>query len=245
LWETKVTPQQSIALTIYPGAPTTLGQAQAKLKQSPIGYRMKSHQLDLQKLLGSSASESLYEYAVFVHSVWYLPSAEELQPMLAALRGRTRHPLIAEYSLDIRGDNAALLHVLAAIPQAEFNSRDGTLDRSDNIQSIVSPQIIRALALKAGWELQKEDVVEPPADQEDARWEVNRACSENYRVRSRATGGASRQGFAEVLLLAVEESTRAHGPSPKFRTMPTWLGSWVWMPLSSRLLKLVNVPRVT
>ncbi|KAF4769623.1 hypothetical protein HAV15_012078 [Penicillium sp. str.  len=209
------------------GAPMTLGETQDKLKQNPIGDRMTFHQSTLEEFLNSSVSEQVYDYTVFVHSVWYLPSADALLPMLAALRGRTKHLLISEYSLDVRGDIAVLPHLLAAISQAEFNSRDNALDRDDNVQSIISPQMICAVAQKAGWELQKEDTVESPEGQEDARWEVHRVLSEEYGLRSGSSGDASRQGFASALIHAVAESKRALGPSPKLRTLPTWLGSWV------------------
>lgn len=223
--EQKAIPHNKL-LIIQAGSPMTLGQAQDKLKQSAVGNRITFHQSDLERFLDSSTSEPLYDYAVFAHSIWYLPSAEALTPMLVALRGRTKHLRIAEYSTDIQGDIAALPHLLAAISQAEFNSRDNDLDRHDNIQSIITPQKIRELALEAGWVLEKEDVIRSPEDQEDAGWEVGRVLSEGYRVRSRSSGGASRQEFADALISAVEESKRALGPSPKLRTLPTWLGSW-------------------
>ncbi|KAJ5404828.1 hypothetical protein N7465_006112 [Penicillium sp. CMV-2018d] len=209
------------------GAPMTLGETQEKLKQNPIGDRMTFYQSTLEEFLDSSVSEQVYDYAVFVHSVWYLPSADALLPILAALRGRTKHLLISEYSLDVRGDIAALPHLLAAISQAEFNSRVGALDRDDNVQAIISPPMICAVAQKAGWELQKEDIVESPEGLEDGRWEVHRVLSEEYTLRSGSSGDASRQGFASALIHAVAESRRALGPSPKLRTLPTWLGSWV------------------
>ncbi|CAI7630396.1 unnamed protein product [Penicillium glandicola] len=209
------------------GAPMTLGEAQNRLKQTPIGDRMTFCQSNLQEFLDSSASAEVYDYAIFVHSIWYLPSADALQPMLAALRGRTKQLLIAEYSLDVHGDIAVLPHLLAAISQAEFNSRGNALDRNDNIQSIISPRMISALAQKAGWEFQKEDIIESHEGQEDARWEVHRVLSKEYGLRSESSGDASRQGFANSLVHAVAESTRAIGPSPNLRTLPTWLGSWV------------------
>ncbi|CAI7636270.1 unnamed protein product [Penicillium viridicatum] len=209
------------------GAPMTLGETQEKLKQNPIGDRMTFYQSTLEEFLDSSVSEQVYDYAIFVHSVWYLPSADALLPMLAALRGRTKHLLISEYSLDVRGDIAALPHLLAAISQAEFNSRGSALDRDDNVQAIISPPMICAVAQKAGWELQKEDIVESPEGLEDGRWEVHRVLSEEYTLRSGSSGDASRQGFASALIHAVAESNRALGPSPKLRTLPTWLGSWV------------------
>ncbi|KAJ5176924.1 uncharacterized protein N7482_002801 [Penicillium canariense] len=208
------------------GAPITLGQAQDKLKQSAIGDRITFHRSDLEGFLDSSASEPLYDFAVFARSTWYFPSAEALTPILVALRGRTKHLCIAEYATDIQGDIAALPHLLAAISQAEFNSRDNNLDRDDNIQSIITPQKIRELTLEAGWVLKKEDVIRSPEDQEDARWEVGRVLSEGYRVRSRSYGGASRQEYADALISAIEESKRALGPNPKLRTLPTWLGLW-------------------
>ncbi|KAJ5158041.1 uncharacterized protein N7500_007692 [Penicillium coprophilum] len=209
------------------GTPLTLGEAQDKLRQTPIGDRMTFYQSNLQDFLDSGASEQVYDYAMLVHSVWYFPSVDVLQQMLAALRGRTKCLLIAEYSLDIRGDNAALPHLLAAISQAEFNSRSNILDRDDNIQSIISQQTICALAKTAGWELQKEEIVESPKGQEDAEWEVRRVLSEEYSIRSESHGDASRQNFANALIDAVAQSTRVIGPNPKLRTLSTWLGSWV------------------
>ncbi|KAJ5516101.1 hypothetical protein N7527_007661 [Penicillium freii] len=209
------------------GAPMTLGETQEKLKQNPIGDRMTFYQSTLEEFLDSSVSEQVYDYAIFVHSVWYLPSADALLSMLAALRGRTKHLLISEYSLDVRGDIAALPHLLAAISQAEFNSRGSALDRGDNVQAIISPPMICAVAQKAGWELQKEDIVESPEGLEDGRWEVHRVLSEEYTLRSGSSEDASRQGFASALIHAVAESNRALGPSQKLRTLPTWLGSWV------------------
>ncbi|KAJ5382217.1 hypothetical protein N7517_000128 [Penicillium concentricum] len=209
------------------GAPMTLGEAQEKLKQTSIGDRMTFYESNLQQFLDSSASEQVYDYAMFVHSVWYLPSADVLQQMLAALRGRAKHLLIAEYSLDIRGNIAALPHLLAAISQAEFNSRGNTLNLDDNIQSIISQQMICALAQKEGWVLQKEDIVESPEGQEDARWEVHRVLSEGYSLRSESSGDSGRQDFAKALIDAVSQSTRVIGPNPKLRTLSTWLGSWV------------------
>ncbi|KAJ6020461.1 hypothetical protein N7540_005965 [Penicillium herquei] len=209
------------------GAPMNLGQAQDKLKQCPIGDRITFHQSNLEAFLASSASESVYDYAVFAHSIWYLPSTEVLREMLAALRGRTKHLLIAEYSLDIRGDITALPHMLAAISQAEFNSRDAALDRNDNIQSIMSPQTITQLASQTGWILQKEDIIESPEGKEDGKWEVSRVLSKSYRVRSESSGDAPRQAFANSLIFAVQDSMRAFGTGQAPRTLPTWIGSWV------------------
>ncbi|KAJ5724236.1 hypothetical protein N7488_002271 [Penicillium malachiteum] len=209
------------------GAPMTLGEAQARLKQSPIGDRISFHESNLEGFLASSASETQYEYAVFVHSIWYLPSEEVLRKMLAALRGRTKHLLIAEYSLDIRGDTNSLPHMLAAISQAEFNSRDAAISRDDNIQSIMSPQTITQLASQVGWALQTEDIVESPEGLEDGAWEVSRVLSKKYRDRSGSSGDAQRHGFANSLIFAVEESMRALGPSQIPRTLPTWVGSWI------------------
>ncbi|KAJ5937597.1 hypothetical protein N7454_003939 [Penicillium verhagenii] len=209
------------------GAPMTLGEAQDRLKQTEIGDRITFHQSDVESFLKSSDSEPLYDYAVFARSTWYLPSAEALTPLLVALRGRVKYLRIAEYSTDIQGDIAALPHLLAAISQAEYNSRDGNLDRDDNIQSIISPQKFREVAAEAGWTFEREDVIKSPEDQEDGKWEVSRVLSQAYRVRSRGSGGGSRQEYADALINAVEESKRALGPNPKFRTLPTWLGSWV------------------
>ena len=205
----------------------TLGEAQAKMKQCPIGDRITFHESNLKEFLESSTSAQLYDYAVFAHSIWYLPSVEVLGEMLAALRGRAKHLLIAEYSLDIRGDVAALPHMLAAISQAEFNSRGADLDRHDNIQSIISPQTITQWASQTGWTLQSEDILESPEKKEDGKWEVSRVLSKEYRTRSESSGETPRQSFANSLIFAVEDSMRALGPGQVPRTLPTWIGSWM------------------
>ncbi|GAM34829.1 hypothetical protein TCE0_015r02666 [Talaromyces pinophilus] len=212
------------------GAPVTLGEAQSKLKSTPYGYRITFHQSNLQDFLDSGVSEPLYDYAIFMHSIWYLPSVETLQSMLLSLRGRAKHLLIAEYVLDIRGDIAALPHMIAAISQAEFNSRyEHSSGREDNIQSIISPKMMRTAALQAGWELQREEITEAVEDLEDGRWEVGRVLSKRYLDRLEAESGASkrRQEFANALIEAVEVNRRAPRPQVKVKTLPTWQGSWM------------------
>lgn len=208
----------------------TLGEAQSKLKSSPYGNRITFHQTNLQDFLDSEASETLYDYAIFMRSIWYLPSVETLQSMLLSLRGRAKQLFIAEYVLDIRGDIAALPHMIAAISQAEFNSRDEySSGREDNIQSIISPKMMRTAALETGWELQREEITEAVEDLEDGRWEVGRVLSKRYLDRLESESGANkrRQEFANALIEAVEVNRCALGAQVKVKTLPTWQGSWV------------------
>jgi hypothetical protein len=205
-----------------------LGEAQLQLKNSPYGNRITFHQAELQDFLESGNSEPLYDYAIFVHSVWYLSSVETLQSMLLALRGRAKQLLIAEYVLDIRGDVASLPHMIAAISQAEFNSRDEhSSGREDNIQSIISPKMIRTVGLHAGWELQREETTEATEALEDGRWEVGRVLSKKYLERSESCVSKRRQDFANALIEAVEVSRSVLGPQLKVKTLPTWQCSWV------------------
>ena len=212
----------------------TLGEAQSQLKAGPYGNRITFHQTTLQDFLNSGASEPLYDYAIFMHSIWYLPTVETLQSMLRSLRGRAKQLLLAEYVLDIRGDITALPHMIAAISQAEFNSRNDlehSAGRDDNIQSIISPEMIRTAALQAGWEhLQKEEITDAAEGLEDGGWEVGRVLSKKYRERLEAESGPSgesRQEFARALIEAVEVNRRALGAQGKVKTLPTWQCSWV------------------
>lgn len=206
----------------------TLGEAQAQLKSTSYGSRITFHQTNLQDFLNSGASEPLYDYAIFMHSIWYLPTIESLQSMLSSLRGRAKHLLIAEYVLDIRGDIATLPHMIAAISQAEFNSRDEVSSgREDNIQSIISPKMMRTAALQAGWEFQREETTEASEDLEDGRWEVGRVLSKKYLERLESQSGASgkrRQEFANALIEAVEVN---RSQQLKVKTLPTWQCTWV------------------
>lgn len=209
------------------GAPMTLGEAQSQLKSSPYGNQITFHQTNLQDFLDSGPSEPLYDYAIFMHSIWYLPTVEALQSMLLSLRGRAKRLLIAEYVLDIRGDISALPHLIAAISQAEFNSRDEhSSGRDDNIQSIISPKMMRAAALHAGWEFQREETTEATEGLEDGRWEVSRVLSKGYLERLESQSGVSgkrRQEFANALIEAVEVTRPRR---LKVKTLPTWQCSW-------------------
>ncbi|KAE8554161.1 hypothetical protein EYB25_002699 [Talaromyces marneffei] len=210
------------------GAPMTLGEAQLQLKSSVYGNRITFHQAELKDFRDSGASESLYDYAIFVHSVWYLSSVETLQSIMMSLCGRAKQLLVAEYVLDIRGEIAALPHLIAAISQAEFNSRDGhsSSGGEDNIQSIISPKMICTAALNGGWELQREETTEATDALEDGRWEVGRVLSKRYLERSESFATKRRQEFANALIEAVEVSRRVLGPQLKVKTLPTWQCSW-------------------
>ncbi|KAL2008716.1 hypothetical protein VTN00DRAFT_6910 [Thermoascus crustaceus] len=119
--------------------------------------------------------------------------------------GRVKKVLIAGYSLDARGDRALMPHVLAALSQAELNSRiqAPSLTDGSNIRSLTTPSHIRELAEKAGWRLTEEDGVHHPPELPDGKWEVEVVLSEEYAGRISSEPDERRRRFAESLVGAV------------------------------------------
>ncbi|OAA60336.1 hypothetical protein SPI_05460 [Niveomyces insectorum RCEF 264] len=210
------------------GSPMTLGEAQAKLKAGPLGSRITFQQSTLQAFLASDAAAPVYDYAVFCRCLWYFPSPDSLLPLFAALRGRARKLLVAQYTLDTRGDLAALPHLLAALSQGALNcgAYHPASDIHDNVQCVITPSMIRDAARKEGWQLEIEEIVEAALEVEDAQWEVDNVLSERYIARVNGQEDVSRQDYGRAILEALETAKSGLGPASSLRTLPSWLGTW-------------------
>lgn len=193
-----------------------------------MGGRINFVQAELESFLNSQAPNESYDYAVFVHCIWYLSTPTILGKMLAALRTRAKKVIIAEYSLDIQGDLAALPHLLAALSQAELNSRKQALSLKEqgNISSLATPRIIRDLAASTGWQLQHENIVPHSDALQDGKWEVGFVLSDDYQKQVKTESDERYRLLAEAMIDVVRTSTNALGPQARPKTMPTWVSLW-------------------
>ncbi|KAH8694010.1 S-adenosyl-L-methionine-dependent methyltransferase [Talaromyces proteolyticus] len=205
------------------GDPFTVAQVHANLKSSALGPRITFEQATLQEHLESNP-DTQYDYAIFTHCLWYFGSPEELNPMLASLRGRAKRLLIAEFSLDARGDRTTVPHLLATLAQGEESSRVAGVNYDSNIRSLHTPISIKKAASEAGWVLDKESYVDNPPEALDGRREVQAVLSKEYEKGIACEPDEIRRRFAEALVEALKAAIDSLGPGEEVRTMSSWLG---------------------
>lgn len=161
-----------------------------------------------------------------MHCLWYFESTDSLRPMLTSLRGRARELLIAEFSLNVRGDMTTLPHLLAALSQAEMSSRVARGIQESNTLSLYSPRSIKKAASQAGWRAQRESYVDNHPDALDGKRDVDDVLSEEWRMAIAIEPDEGRRRLAEVMVESVQTAVDSLGFGEKVRTMSSWLGSF-------------------
>ncbi|PNP85427.1 hypothetical protein FNYG_01256 [Fusarium nygamai] len=158
------------------GAPYTLGQAQEHIAQGALGGRVKFWQAQLEDFLEETGGKK-WDYAVFVHCLWYLDAPETLARMLKALRGRVDRVCIAEYGMKASGP-AAVPHLLAALTRATFEAQRP--ESEANIRCLLSPSDIKKIAGESGWKIERETEIVPHEGLQDGGWEVGDVQSKSF-----------------------------------------------------------------
>lgn len=203
-----------------PGAPFTLGQAQAHLRASPVGHRITFVQSDPVAFLRSTTEH--YTTAVLAQCSWYFASPKVFSDILVALLSRADRVCISEYALTA-SDYRATPHVLAAFAQAALECRKP--ESTSNVRTVLSPERLRKAAVAAGWTVKAETVVQPPQGMLDGQWEVSWVTSQAFEEevdkyveneREKAVVVAARDSVC-----AASELVKANGDS--VRTMDVWV----------------------
>ncbi|KAF5552667.1 SAM-dependent methyltransferase [Fusarium mexicanum] len=158
------------------GAPYTLGQAQQHIAKGALGGRVKFWPAQLEDFLRETGDKK-WDYAVFVHCLWYLDAPETLTRMLSALKGRVNRVCIAEYAMKA-SEPAAVPHVLAALTRATFEAQRP--DSEANIRCLLSPPDIKSIAGDAGWKIERETEIVPHEGLQDGGWEVGDVKSKGF-----------------------------------------------------------------
>lgn len=156
------------------GSPETLGEAIAKLQQSPIGKQITvSFDTDI---LAPEVDfpENTFDTIVFSHSSWYVNSQETLLEMFAKLNKWSKRLVFAEWDTRVT-ESHQLPHFLAALLQAQYESFRQTTEA--NIRTLITPEDSLILAEKAGWRITKEATI-PSKQLQDGEWEVAMTLSD-------------------------------------------------------------------
>ncbi|PVH92106.1 S-adenosyl-L-methionine-dependent methyltransferase [Periconia macrospinosa] len=166
------------------GSPYTLGQAQSHISQGPLGRRITWVQqapLDylssLSHLPSPGGANERFDAAVLAHSLWYFSSPSLVLSTFIALKQHSKRLLLAEWSL-VATHASAQPHVLAALTQAALESQKPTSE--SNIRTVLAPKRIIALALEAGWQLERETRVPGREGLLDGQWEVAAVLSDDF-----------------------------------------------------------------
>jgi hypothetical protein len=84
---------------------------------------------------------------------------------------------LAEWALHAT-EPAASPHVLASLARATFEAhRTGS---SENIQTTISPSVIKEAAGRAGWKVESESMVVPEAKLSDGSWEAGTVVGKGF-----------------------------------------------------------------
>ncbi|KAJ4249754.1 hypothetical protein NW762_012095 [Fusarium torreyae] len=205
------------------GAPYTLGQAQEHISKGDMGGRVRFWQKNLEELLAETG-EKKWDYAVFVHCLWYLDEEDTLARMFKALKGRVSKVCIAEYSMKA-SEPAAVPHVLAALTRATLEAQNPESDA--NIRCLLTPPDIKKIAEHAGWEIEQEVNLVPHDSLQDGGWEVEAVKDESFLddvekyVEENRVKIILRSGREAVIRAAEELGEK------KVRTMDVWAATMV------------------
>lgn len=151
------------------GAPLTLGESINYLHKSALGNQIK---IDFETDILADPNrfpDNYFDYIVLSHSSWYLRSFEELEKMLKMLNKWGKQLCFAEWDTSI--DHVEQYpHFLAVLIQAQYEAFKKT--SLANVRTLFTPEDIRTLTKKAGWNIIEEHSIHSP-DLQDAEWEIN------------------------------------------------------------------------
>ena len=206
------------------GSPSTLGQAQAHLKQSKVGTRLAFAQANPIDFLNVPENQTKFDTAVLAHCIYYMSSPATLLNTFRALHDNTpsiKHLCIAEYALSASVPEA-YAHVLAVLMQAALEiHKDGETSLS-NVRTVVGPGETTRLAKEAGWVLHREGVLVPEPGQEDGRWEADAALSVSNQNIAELIGGERERAAVGAMRESVARTVDGLGGIKKVRTMDVW-----------------------
>ena len=149
------------------GAPFTLGQAQQRILESPLGERISFY---LETDFLEFEFDGAFDAIVLSHCSWYFASAEQLSAYFKKMHASSKRICFAEWDLAFT-DIAQRSHFCAVSILAlhsQFVGNDG------NIQNIFGKTQITELAADAGFTL-KSNLVVDASFLQDGAWEKDYA----------------------------------------------------------------------
>lgn len=225
------------------GSPSTLGQAQADIKSSPVGPQITFYTpMDPIEYLNSYTGPA-YDHIVLSHCIYYFATPYSLPTLITALTPHSHHLCIAEWSLhpSLTHPTQSFPHILTALLCTHLESKR-EVESSGNIRTVLSPsQIKDAVKTSSGGKLQleKEELMDAEGLR-DAYWEVRDLLREGRReeelgelFKGKGEGGVvdERKGkeetVTEAMFDALKSSVDAIGGMEGVRCMAVWGGVFV------------------
>jgi hypothetical protein len=108
---------------------------------------------------------------VLLHCTYYFPSANILSQTLKDIHPQVETLCIAEYALQTSLP-AQQPHLLAVLAEQALEALKPMGESQSNVQTVLSPRAIIALAGECGWDLVHEKIVTPDEALQDGRWEA-------------------------------------------------------------------------
>ena len=150
------------------GSPETLGQARDRIKNSPIGGRVKiDFGFDIMDEHVSFAEDE-FDCVIMSHCLWYLSDYKSLSEILKRVKPWGKQLCIAEWNPCIEIPEQ-IPHMNAATIQAVCSSFEQDCD--SNIRTMFYPSDIKSAVIKSGWIITKTSNIYSP-DIQDGKWEI-------------------------------------------------------------------------
>ena len=108
---------------------------------------------------------------MLLHCIYYFPSANILSQTLKDLHPKVETLCIAEYALQASLP-AQQPHLLAVLAEQALEALKPIGESQSNVQTVLSPRAIIALADACGWALVHERTITPDEGLQDGNWEV-------------------------------------------------------------------------
>lgn len=218
------------------GSPFTLAEAQKHISDSEVGGRITWHRSKPWEPAATGEPQDAagarprprWDVVVLAHCVWYFNGRDELSSILGHLRSGVSEGgkvCIAEYALHAT-DKAAWPHVLAALARGTLEALKGE-ESHENIQTPLSPQQIKHIALDQDWRLDGEATLVPKEGLLDGRWETGSVASGGFLEEvDRVVSGEDWKTHAmlRALRASVLSAVEANGGVKGTRTMDVWTG---------------------
>jgi hypothetical protein len=209
----------------------TVGQAQGNLTSKP---QLQNLRFQLGRPLADILNVK-YDIAVLLHCTYYFPSASILSQTLKDINPQVETLCIAEYALQVSLP-AQQPHLLAVLAEQALEALKPMGESQSNVQTVLSPRAIIALADACGWEFVQQKTITPDEALQDGRWEVGTVYNKRWmdevdmvldKVRDE-TGRhrAHMSAMQDAVIAAVDrlgsEGTEGVKGMTRVRTMDVW-----------------------
>jgi SAM-dependent methyltransferase len=151
------------------GAPVTLGQSAAHLKNTPLGERIDFHfEFDVLDPASVFPADS-FDYVVLTHCSWYFESLNQLRQVFQRIRPWAGRLCYSEWDIEPQTmDQVA--HMLAVLIQGQVEAYK--VSSISNVRTPLSRARLKQILLETGWNVSSETDVDS-SELQDAGWEID------------------------------------------------------------------------